>query len=130
MGELKELIKICNGMYIKQIKKILKHIEKADLEVSCTNNLCASGKLIIEVLKLCEKDKINVVLPCLRNIYEMTLKAVTLDGNKEIKDSYNKILKKIENDSMDKVRRCIDNNFNKYFSVIERDEIFEDIFKE
>ena len=60
----------------------------------------------------------------------MTLKAVTLDGNKEIKDSYNKILKKIENDSMDKVRRCIGNNFNKYFSVIERDEIFEDIFKE
>ena len=121
---------MCSSDLIKQIKKILKHIEKADLEVSCTNNLCASGKLIIEVLKLCEKDKINVVLPCLRNIYEMTLKAVTLDGNKEIKDSYNKILKKIENDSMDKVRRCIDNNFNKYFSVIERDEIFEDIFKE
>jgi len=130
MGEIKELIKICNSMYIKQIKKILKHIEKADLEMSCINNLCASGELIIEILKLCEKDKINVVLPCLRNVYEMTLKAVTLDGNKEIKDSYNKILKKIENDSMDKVRRCIGNNFNKYFSVIERDEIFEDIFKE
>ena len=91
MGELKELIKTCNGMYIKQIKKILKHIEKADLEISRTNNLCASGELIIEVLKLFEKDKIKVVLSYLRNIYEMTLKAVTLDGNKEIKDSYNKI---------------------------------------
>ena len=91
MDELNEIVKIFNRMYIRVIKKLLKKLEKSNLKDSCRNNLMASGELIIEILKLCEKDKINVVLPCLRNVYEMTLKAVTLDGNKEIKDSYNKI---------------------------------------
>lgn len=117
-------------MYIKQIKNILKLIENSNIYNSTKNNLIASGELIINILKLMEIENINVALPCLRNVYEMTLKAICLEDNKEIYYSYNKILKKTENDGMDKVRRYIGENFNKYFSIIEREENFEKVLGE
>ena len=130
MDELNKFIKICNKMYVKQIKNIFKLIENSNIYNSTKNNLIASGELIINILKLMETENINVALPCLRNVYEMTLKAICLDDNSEIYDSYNKILKKIENDGMDKVRRYIGENFNKYFSIIEREENFEKVLGE
>lgn len=130
MDELNKFIKICNKMYIKQIKIILKLLENSSIDNSAKNNFSASGELIINILKLMERENINVVLPCLRNVYEMTLKGICLEDNKEIYDSYNKIFKKTENDGMDKVRRYIGDNFNKYFSIIEREENFEKVLGE
>ena len=95
MDKLNKYIRINNRMYIRQIKKIIKRIKnKKNIGDACKNNLCASGELIIDTIKLMEKDQVNVALPCLRNIYEMTLKAIVLDDNQEILDSYNKIIKK------------------------------------
>lgn len=131
MDDIKEFIKICDKMYIKQIRKILNMIEKSDsLRYTTKNNLSASGELIIDIIKLMEKGSINVALPCLRNVYEMTLKGIVLEDNAEIRNSYNKIIKKKEKDNMDNVRRFIGENFNKYFYVIEREEIFEKILGE
>lgn len=70
MDELNEIVKIFNRVYIRLIKKLLKKLEKSNLKDSCRNNLIASGELIIDILKLMEKQKINVALPCLRNVYE------------------------------------------------------------
>jgi hypothetical protein len=47
-----------------------------------------------------ESEKINMALPYLRIAYEMTLKSVVLEEDKEIRDSYNKIFKKIEKDEI------------------------------
>lgn len=131
MNDLKEFIKICNNMYIKQINKIIKLI-KENITLSCStkNNLIASGELIVDTIKLMNKDCMNVVLPSLRNCYEMTLKGIVLDDNAEIKNSYNKIIKLKEKDGMDNVRRFIGENFSKYFYVIEKDENFEKILGE
>jgi len=131
MNDLKEFIKICNNMYIKQINKIIKLIKK-DITLSCStkNNLIASGELIVDTIKLMNKDCMNVVLPSLRNCYEMTLKGIVLDNNAKIKNSYNKIIKLKEKDGMDNVRRFIGENFSKYFYVIEKDENFEKILGE
>lgn len=77
-----------------------------------------------------EKQKINVALPCLRNVYEMTLKSIALEDNQEIKESYDKVIKNVEKDRMSEVRKYIAENFNKYFSIIEKDEIFENTLGE
>ena len=130
MDELNEIVKIFNRVYIRLIKKLLKKLEKSNLKDSCRNNLIASGELIIDILKLMEKQKINVALPCLRNVYEMTLKAIALEDNQEIKESYDKIIKNVEKDRMSEVRKYIAENFNKYFSIIEKDEIFENTLGE
>lgn len=130
MNELKEFIKICNKMYIKQIKNILKLLEDSNIDNSVKNNLSASGELIINILKSMEKENINIALPCLRNVYEMTLKSIVLEDNKEIRNSYNKIVKKTEKDKMSEVRKYIGDNFNKYFYVLEKDAIFDDILGE
>lgn len=113
MDDLKEFIEICDKMYIKQIKKILILIENnGDLGNSVKNNLISSGELIIDIIKFMKKGSINVALPCLRNVYEMTLKGIVLDDNDEIRNSYNKIIKKKEKDSMDNVRRFIGERFS------------------
>lgn len=130
MDELNEIVKIFNRMYIRLIKKLLKKLEKSNMKDSCRNNLIASGDLIIDILKLMEKQKINVALPCLRNVYEMTLKAIALEDNQEIKESYDKVIKNVEKDRMSEVRKYIAENFNKYFSMIEKDEIFDNILGE
>lgn len=130
MDELNEIVKIFNRVYIRLIKKLLKKLEKSNLKDSCRNNLIASGELIIDILKLMEKQKINVALPCLRNVYEMTLKAIVLEDNQEIKESYDKVIKNVEKDRMSEVRKYIAENFNKYFSIIEKDEIFENTLGE
>ena len=131
MEDLKDFLKICNNMYAKQIKQIIKMIENNNqLSLSAKNNLCASGELIVDTIKLVNKDCINVVLPSLRNCYEMTLKGIVLDDNVEIRNSYNKIIKLKEKDGMDNVRRFIGENFSKYFYVIEKDENFEKILGE
>ena len=131
MEDLKDFIKICNNMYAKQIKQIIKIIENSNqLSFSAKNNLCASGELIVDTIKLVNKDCINVVLPSLRNCYEMTLKGIVLDDNVEIRNSYNKIIKLKEKDGMDNVRRFIGENFSKYFYVIEKDENFKKILGE
>ncbi len=128
LDNLNQYIKINNTMYIRQIKKIIKKIKnKKNIGDSCKNNLCASGELIIDTIKLMEKDQVNVALPCLRNIYEMTLKAIVLDDNQEIFDSYNKIIKNKEKDKMSIIREYIGEDFNKYFSIIEKDENFNNI---
>ena len=130
MDELNRIIKIFNRMYIKIIKKLLKKLEKCNLKDSCRNNLIASGELLVDILRLIEKQKINVALPCLRNVYEMTLKAITLEDNPKIKESYDKVIKNVEKDKMSEVRKHIAKNFNKYFSMIEKDEIFDNILGE
>lgn len=130
MDELNEIVKIFNRVYIRLIKKLFKKLEKSNLKDSCRNNLIASGELIIDILKLMEKQKINVALPCLRNVYEMTLKAIVLEDNQEIKESYDKVIKNVEKDRMSEVRKYIAKNFNKYFSIIEKDEIFENTLGE
>ncbi|MBR0491295.1 MAG: hypothetical protein IJJ82_04520 [Clostridia bacterium] len=128
MENINQCIKICNKMYIRQIKKIVERIKnKKNLNDSCKNNLCASGELIIDTMKLMENGQINVALLCLRNIYEMTLKAIVLDDNQEILDSYNKIIKSKEKDKMSVIREYIAKDFNKYFSIIEKDENFDNI---
>lgn len=130
MNELKDFIKICNKIYIKQIKIILISLEDSNIDNCVKNNLSASGELIINILKLMEKGNINIALPCLRNVYEMTLKSIVLEDNEKIKNSYHKIFKKIEKDKMSEVRKYIGENFNKYFYVLENDEIFVNILGE
>ena len=131
MNDLKDFIKICNNMYAKQIKQIIKMIENNNqLSLSAKNNLCASGELIVDTIKLVNKDCINVVLPSLRNCYEMTLKGIVLDDNAEIRNSYNKIIKLKEKDGMDNVRRYIGENFSKYFYVIEKYELVKKLLGE
>ena len=41
-----------------------------------------------------------------------------------------KYLKKVDKDGMDKVRRYIGNNINRYFSIVERENIFENVLEE
>ena len=126
MDKINEIIKIYDKMYIKQIKKILKVLEEQDNMVnSCKNNLYASGELLISIMKMIETNHVNVALPCLRNVYEMLLKAIILEDNQDMMESYNKIIKDIEKDRMSEVRKYVSKNFNKYFSIIEKDEIFE-----
>lgn len=131
MDKINEIIKIYDKMYIKQIKKILKVLEEQDNMVnSCKNNLYASGELLISIMKMIETNHVNVALPCLRNVYEMLLKAIILEDNQDMMESYNKIIKDIEKDRMSEVRKYVSKNFNKYFSIIEKDEIFEDTLEE
>lgn len=131
MDRINEIIKIYDKMYIKQIKKMLKVLdEQDDMDDSCKNNLCAAGELLISIIKMIEIDNVNVALPCLRNVYEMLLKAIILEDNQKIKESYNKIIKNTEKDRMSEVRKYIGENFNKYFSIIEKDEIFENTLEE
>ena len=131
MDRINEIIKIYDKMYIKQIKKMLKVLDKQDdMDDSCKNNLCAAGELLISIMKMMEIDNVNVALPCLRNVYEMLLKAIILEDNQKIKESYNKIIKNTEKDRMSEVRKYIGENFNKYFSIIEKDEIFENTLGE
>ena len=129
MDKINEIIKIYDKMYIKQIKKILKVLEEQDNMVnSCKNNLYASGELLISIMKMIETN--HVALPCLRNVYEMLLKAIILEDNQDMMESYNKIIKDIEKDRMSEVRKYVSKNFNKYFSIIEKDEIFENTLGE
>lgn len=131
MDKINEIIKIYDKMYIKQIKKILKFLEEQDNMVnSCKNNLYASGELLISIMKMIETNHVNVALPCLRNVYEMLLKAIILEDNQDMMESYNKIIKDIEKDRMSEVRKYVSKNFNKYFSIIEKDEIFENTLGE
>ena len=131
MDRINEIIKIYDKMYIKQIKKMLKVLdEQDDMDDSCKNNLCAAGELLISIIKMIEIDNVNVALPCLRNVYEMLLKAIILEDNQKIKESYNKIIKNTEKDRMSEVRKYVGENFNKYFSIIEKDEIFENTLGE
>ncbi len=131
MDKINEIIKIYDKMYIKQIKKILKVLEEQDNMVnSCKNNLYASGELLISIMKMIETNHVNVALPCLRNVYEMLLKAIILEDNQDMMESYNKIIKDIEKDRMSEVRKYVSKNFNKYFSIIEKDEIFENTLEE
>ncbi len=131
MDKINEIIKIYDKMYIKQIKKILKALEEQDNMVnSCKNNLYASGELLISIMKMIETNHVNVALPCLRNVYEMLLKAIILEDNQDMMESYNKIIKDIEKDRMSEVRKYVSKNFNKYFSIIEKDEIFENTLGE
>lgn len=131
MNKINEIIKIYDKMYIKQIKKMLKVLDKQDdMDDSCKNNLCAAGELLISIMKMMEIDNVNVALPCLRNVYEMLLKAIILEDNQKMKESYNKIIKDKEKDRMSEVRKYVGENFNKYFSIIEKDEIFENTLGE
>lgn len=131
MDKINEIIKIYDKMYIKQIKKILKVLEEQDNMVNlCKNNLYASGELLISIMKMIETNHVNVALPCLRNVYEMLLKAIILEDNQDMMESYNKIIKDIEKDRMSEVRKYVSKNFNKYFSIIEKDEIFENTLGE
>lgn len=131
MDKINEIIKIYDKMYIKQIKKILKVLEEQDNMVnSCKNNLYASGELLISIMKMIETNHVNVALPCLRNVYEMLLKAIILEDNQDMMESYNKIIKDIEKDRMSEVRKYVSKNFNKYFSIVEKDEIFENTLGE
>lgn len=131
MDKINEIIKIYDKMYIKQIKKMLKVLDKRDdMDDSCKNNLCAAGELLISIMKMMEIDNVNVALPCLRNVYEMLLKAIILEDNQKMKESYNKIIKDTEKDRMSEVRKYVGENFNKYFSIIEKDEIFENTLGE
>lgn len=131
MDKINEIIKIYDKMYIKQIKKILKVLEEQDNMVnSCKNNLYASGELLISIMKMIETNHVNVALPCLRNVYEMLLKAIILEDNQDMMESYNKTIKDIEKDRMSEVRKYVSKNFNKYFSIIEKDEIFENTLGE
>ena len=131
MDKINEIIKIYDKMYIKQIKKILKVLDEQDNMVnSCKNNLYASGELLISIMKMIETNHVNVALPCLRNVYEMLLKAIILEDNQDMMESYNKIIKDIEKDRMSEVRKYVSRNFNKYFSIIEKDEIFENTLGE
>ena len=131
MDKINEIIKIYDKMYIKQIKKMLKVLDKQDdMDDSCKNNLCAAGELLISIMKMMEIDNVNVALPCLRNVYEMLLKAIILEDNQKMKESYNKIIKDTEKDRMSEVRKYVGENFNKYFSIIEKDEIFENTLGE
>ena len=131
MDKINEIIKIYDKMYIKQIKKILKVLdEQYDMDDSCKNNLCAAGELLISIMKMIETNNVNVALPCLRNVYEMLLKAIILEDNQDMMESYNKIIKDTEKDRMSEVRKYVGENFNKYFSIIEKDEIFENTLGE
>lgn len=131
MDKINEIIKIYDKMYIKQIKKILKVLdEQDDMDDSCKNNLCAAGELLISIMKMIETNNVNVALPCLRNVYEMLLKAIILEDNQNMRESYNKIIKDTEKDRMSEVRKYVGENFNKYFSIIEKDEIFENTLGE
>lgn len=131
MDKINEIIKIYDKMYIKQIKKILKVLDKQDdMDDSCKNNLYAAGELLISIMKMMEINNVNVALPCLRNVYEMLLKAIILEDNQKMKESYNKIIKDTEKDRMSEVRKYVGENFNKYFSIIEKDEIFENTLGE
>lgn len=131
MDKINEIIKIYDKMYIKQIKKILKVLDEQDNMVnSCKNNLYASGELLISIMKMIETNHVNVALPCLRNVYEMLLKAIVLEDNQDMMESYNKIIKDTEKDRMSEVRKYVSKNFNKYFSIIEKDEIFENTLGE
>lgn len=110
---------------------MLKVLDKQDdVDDSCKNNLCAAGELLISIMKMMEINNVNVALPCLRNVYEMLLKAIILEDNQKIKESYNKIIKDTEKDRMSEVRKYVGENFNKYFSIIEKDEIFENTLGE
>lgn len=131
MNKINEIIKIYDKMYIKQIKKILKVLdEQDDMDDSCKNNLYAAGELLISIMKMMEINNVNVALPCLRNVYEMLLKAIILEDNQKMKESYNKIIKDTEKDRMSEIRKYVGENFNKYFSIIEKDEIFENTLGE
>ena len=131
MDKINEIVKTYDKMYIKQIKKILKILdEQNDMDDSCKNNLCAAGELLISIMKMIEKNNVNVALPCLRNVYEMLLKAIILEDNQNMRKSYNKIIKDTEKDRMSEVRKYVGENFNKYFSIIEKDETFENILGE
>lgn len=88
------------------------------MDDSCKNNLCAAGELLISIMKMIETNNVNVALPCLRSVYEMLLKAIILEDNQNMRESYNKIIKDTEKDRMSEVRKYVGENFNKYFSII------------
>lgn len=54
------------------------------MDDSCKNKFCAAGELLISIMKMMEINNVNVALPCLRNVYEMVLKAIILEDNQDV----------------------------------------------
>ena len=128
MKNIKEIIKISNMMYKREIRKLMRNIIANNMLEESKNNLCIAGELIIENLKLLEHNKTMIALSSLRNIYESTLKGIVFDKNSDIRDSYNKIEKDKDDDGMKNVRYIIGNDYNNYFRVIENDPRIKNYF--
>lgn len=130
MQKVDERIKIVNKIFIKNIKNQINSIKDSQLSEEVKNNLSMAGELLIDSVYIFNNNKMITAISLLRNIYEMTLKGIVLDENKEIFNSYQIIKKsgKADKDSSSKVREFVGNNFKEYFYVLENDESFKNIY--
>lgn len=130
MQKVEERINVANKIFIKNIKKQIRAIEKSQFREEVKNNLSMAGDLLIDSICLWNKRKKITAISLLRNVYEMTIKGIAIDKNEEIFNSYQIIKKsgKADKDNASKVRKFIGENFKEYFYILENDESFKNIY--
>lgn len=130
MQKVEEKINVANKIFIKNIKKQIRAIEKSQFREEVKNNLSMAGDLLIDSICLWNKRKKITAISLLRNVYEMTIKGIVIDKNEEIFNSYQIIKKsgKADKDNASKVRKFIGENFKEYFYILENDESFKNIY--
>lgn len=130
MQKVEERINIANKIFIKNIKKQIRAIEKSQFREEVKNNLSMAGDLLINSICLWNKRKTITAISLLRNVYEMMIKGIVIDRNEEIFNSYQIIKKsgKADKDNASKVRKFIGENFKDYFYILENDESFKNIY--
>jgi len=128
MDDIHVLLKKYNKVFKNQIRRSIRKCNKLDINEHSKNNLVESGELLIYCIRMFEKHHFTLALPLLRNIYDMLLKALVMDNDKDTLNSYNDLSKdKTEkNDDSKNVRYKIGVDFSKFFSGIE----FEPLMKE
>ena len=94
------------------------------MDDSCKNKFCAAGELLISIMKMMEINNVNVALPCLRNVYEMVLKAIILEDNQDVififgidKNAVSLALMNKYNNETNKAERFLDKIFPISFNM-------------
>jgi len=127
---LKEILEITNKKYVEILESIASKIEAANIETTEKDLVLMATERMIKIYKNYFIDSPLESVENARSVYEMIMKASTINNNQDIKTSYEKIdkPKNEQNDNPGQIRKFIQEHFNEYFSLIEDDEIIKNEF--
>lgn len=127
---LKEILEITNKKYVEILESIASKIEAANIETTEKNLVLMATGRMIKIYKNYFIDSPIESVENARSIYEMIMKAIAINDDLDIKESYEKIDKEFneQNDKPGQIRKRIQQHFNEYFSLIEDDEIIKTEF--
>ena len=127
---MKEILEITNKKYVEILESIASKIEAANIETTEKDLVLMATERMIKIYKNYFIDSPLESVENARSVYEMIMKASTINNNQDIKTSYEKIdkPKNEQNDNPGQIRKFIQEHFNEYFSLIEDDEIIKNEF--